>query len=219
MSLAARLGRMSPVLTARERAALTIRSELNDQEPDPALRRNMPGDQLTEFNRLIALYYIANSELATIAYCLKLQADLLEADLEIVVQLKDAADSLAEQLSEPPPEGTLGALRKRSELPVPLYLLGQSLILADRLARTARYRYQELLAIETVWQEIRDQLDGEEIVRSDRLELAAETKQQLLTLIGDSKRGKALQPTMEQLEQYRGRVAEVLHAFHLLEAP
>jgi hypothetical protein len=219
MSLAARLSRMSPVLTARERAALTIRSELAGQEPDLSLRRNMPRDQLTEFNRLIALYYIANAELSTVVYCLKLQADLLTRTLETVSHLGEGAASIAAQLGEPPPKGSLRDLRKRTDLTVPEHLLGLSLHIEDDLKGLALYRHQELLAVETVWQEIRDQLDGEEVVRADRLELVAATRQQLLTVIRDAKRGKALQPTSEQLEHYRGMVADVLHNFQLLEAP
>src|SRR5581483_105161 len=60
MSIDARLSRLSPVLTARERAVLVLKS-LKDKTPeDPSWRRSMPPEQTEEFNRLIVLMNACN---------------------------------------------------------------------------------------------------------------------------------------------------------------
>ncbi len=53
MSIVARLNRLAPALSARERATLVLRS-LRDKTPeDPLWRRTMPPNQVEEFNRLM----------------------------------------------------------------------------------------------------------------------------------------------------------------------
>jgi len=60
MSIEARLSAILPALTAKERAILVLRS-LKDRTPeDPKLRRAMPAEQTTEFNRLIVLMNACN---------------------------------------------------------------------------------------------------------------------------------------------------------------
>lgn len=55
MTLEHRLDRLSPGLSARERAVLSIRANLEDRHEDPAIRGTMPRDQIAEFNHLIAV--------------------------------------------------------------------------------------------------------------------------------------------------------------------
>src|SRR3954463_10695382 len=60
MSLDARLTKLMPGLTAKERGILILRS-LREQTPeDPSWRRSMPQDQSREFNRLIVLMNATN---------------------------------------------------------------------------------------------------------------------------------------------------------------
>ncbi len=60
MSLGARLNKLLPVLSAKERAILVLRS-LKDKTPeDPMWRQTMPRDQSPEFNRLIVLMNACN---------------------------------------------------------------------------------------------------------------------------------------------------------------
>jgi hypothetical protein len=63
MSIDARLNKLMPVLTARERAILVLRA-LKDKTPeDPRWRSTMPSDQAKEFNRLIVLMNACNLHL------------------------------------------------------------------------------------------------------------------------------------------------------------
>ncbi len=63
MSLGARLNKLLPVLSAKERAILVLRS-LKDKTPeDPIWRQTMPREQSPEFNRLIVLMNACNNHL------------------------------------------------------------------------------------------------------------------------------------------------------------
>ena len=63
MSIDGRLGRLMPVLTARERAILILKSWKDGVQEDSAWRNSMPPSQVREFNRLIDLMNAANSHL------------------------------------------------------------------------------------------------------------------------------------------------------------
>ena len=63
MSLATRLDKLMPVLSAKERAILVLRS-LKDKTPeDPMWRQTMPREQSPEFHRLIVLMNACNIHL------------------------------------------------------------------------------------------------------------------------------------------------------------
>ena len=60
MSIDARLNKLMPALSAKERAILVLRS-LKDKTPeDPLWRRTMPQEQAREFSRLIVLMNACN---------------------------------------------------------------------------------------------------------------------------------------------------------------
>ena len=63
MSIDARLNKVMPALTARERAILVLRSWKEKTPEDPLWRRTMPLEQTTEFNRLIVLMNACNIHL------------------------------------------------------------------------------------------------------------------------------------------------------------
>jgi hypothetical protein len=64
VSIATRLDRLTPVLTARERAILVLGAWKDRTPEDPAWRSTMPPSQVPEFNRLVALMNVANGTLA-----------------------------------------------------------------------------------------------------------------------------------------------------------
>ncbi len=59
----ARLGKLFPALTAKERAILVLKAWKEDGEEDPLVRDTMPAEQGVEFNRLIDLMNAVNREL------------------------------------------------------------------------------------------------------------------------------------------------------------
>jgi hypothetical protein len=71
----ARLDKLAPGLSARERAVLSVRATLLDEREDPRIRSTMPREQSVEFNRLICM---ANGVL----HVLLPQALVLEQEVE-----------------------------------------------------------------------------------------------------------------------------------------
>lgn len=78
MSIDARLNKLMPVLSARERAILILESWKRGEEEDPLWRRTMPPEQSTEFNRLIGLMNGSVLNLGSYVTYLEQQADKLE---------------------------------------------------------------------------------------------------------------------------------------------
>ncbi len=68
----ARLGKLFPALTAKERSILELKAWKEDGEEDPLVRDTMPAEQGVEFNRLIDLMNAVNREFPP--YLLLLQA-------------------------------------------------------------------------------------------------------------------------------------------------
>jgi len=64
MSIDARLKKLTPLLSAKERAILVLGSLKDGTPEDPNWRTTMPMDQVPEFNRLIGLMNAANLHLA-----------------------------------------------------------------------------------------------------------------------------------------------------------
>ena len=78
MSIDSRLNKLTPALSARERAILVLGSLKDGRPDDPAWRNTMPPDQVAEFNRLIALMNVANRELSLHVGMLERTASELE---------------------------------------------------------------------------------------------------------------------------------------------
>src|SRR5215207_4947917 len=94
-----RLTRLMPTLTARERAVLVLRAQRlgqNVEEP----RRSMPPEQRREYNRYMALAFVAGCQLRTLIYVLKNQIEALEFDLDRIDLLERAATMLEEDQPE-----------------------------------------------------------------------------------------------------------------------
>ena len=78
MSLDARLTKLMPALTAKERAVLSLRS-LKDMTPeDPLWRSTMPASQTQEFNRYIDLMNACNCQIAFMITVIEKEVEKLE---------------------------------------------------------------------------------------------------------------------------------------------
>jgi hypothetical protein len=78
MSIDGRLHKLMPVLSARERAVLVLRS-LKDKTPeDPSWRHTMPLSQVTEFNRYIDLMNACNIQVSYMITVIEKEIDKLE---------------------------------------------------------------------------------------------------------------------------------------------
>ncbi len=78
MSIDARLNKLMPALTARERAVLVLRSLKDKTQEDPQWRRSMPADQVPQFNRLIELMNRCNLQIAFLITVVEKEVEKLE---------------------------------------------------------------------------------------------------------------------------------------------
>src|SRR5262245_55778270 len=78
MSIDARLNRLTPALSARERGLLVLRAWKEKTAQDPAWRETMPPGQTAEFNRLIDAMNVANHQFAFLITILEKEAEKLE---------------------------------------------------------------------------------------------------------------------------------------------
>ena len=220
--LDARLDRLMPTLTAKERAILVIRADKAGTPEDPEVRRSLPREQLREFNRYLGLCYVANADLGIVLHVLSIQVERFENESYRLSELSGAADLLEKEMpeevaKEPPVRGW----RRRERITVPEFLRGVHEELRASLFRDARYRWQELRALETVWEDIAADFEGEDPVHPDLRAKLDETERRLRALIQEltpAKRTKKLpEPTEVLLAQYRGLVDRAFHQMGLLE--
>ena len=79
--LDARLDRLMPTLTAKERAMLVLRSLKDGTPEDPKWRRAMPTSQYAEFNRYIGLMNACNVQVGALIMLVGQLVDKLELRL------------------------------------------------------------------------------------------------------------------------------------------
>jgi hypothetical protein len=96
VSLDARLSKLMPALSARERATLILRSWKAKEREDPSLRATLPPSQLDEFNRLIGLMNGCNLYLGAAIMLMKLQVEKQEMRLVWLLSLRLWQLNLAE---------------------------------------------------------------------------------------------------------------------------
>jgi hypothetical protein len=90
MSLAARLNRLTPALSGKQRALLVIRADLDGREPDREWL-NVPSDQRREYNYFVALLFTSNNTLGTLLTSLTWIVDALEWDRDQHAMIANAA--------------------------------------------------------------------------------------------------------------------------------
>ncbi len=78
MSLDARLNKLAPMLTARERATLVLGSMKAATPEDRSWRSTMPTTQVQEFNRLIDVMNRCNCEVGAFILLLAKSVEVLE---------------------------------------------------------------------------------------------------------------------------------------------
>ena len=95
-TIATRLRRLTPALSAKERAVLVLRALNAGQEPDPQLHVIDDAVQGQIFNRHLGLIYVANIELDAIYQSLWYQVTRLEENTTLEL-LREAAALVQEQ--------------------------------------------------------------------------------------------------------------------------
>lgn len=212
-NVATTLGQLKASLTAKERALLTIRAELADETPDSHLRRSMPDGQREEFRRYMVLYYVANAELGTIAIFSQREANNI-AHLGEIGQILDRAKAEASADLNEQVERLKGR-RAGEKVNLPTYLDGLAASCRRVYLEEASHRWQELRAIEILWDEICGEFGGEDVVRLELRQKLLQARECLGTVFEDCHRKRRPEPPMELVESYRQHVRDVIRMFGL----
>jgi hypothetical protein len=70
---AGRLSKLMPSLSAKERAVLALRA-LNAGQDAPDVRRSMPAEQRHEYNRYMALAFVAGCQMGALVHVIKIRS-------------------------------------------------------------------------------------------------------------------------------------------------
>ena len=170
MSLTARLDRLTPALSGRQRAILAMRSIAAGLEPDRDLWRIDDEQERRAFNRCIALFYVANTELGMVLHTIRFHLDRVAED-NTFEMLREASEMAARDLDQPADLKNARRWRSKREVTVPEFLLGvaeevRAQTLARLLARAA-----ELRAVEDAWEGLAGEF-GEPILAAEVRESA-----------------------------------------------
>jgi hypothetical protein len=182
MSIASRLDRITPDLSARERAVLVLRAVAAGQEPDPELKRFNDRGEQRAFNRYMGLFFVVNSELGTLLQSILSHVQRLEEHVTLEI-LRDAARLAEQETGERADPKVVKRWRKSKEVNIPELLLGlaeevRALLLGDVLAR-----WQELRALELAWQGLSSEFEGESLLLPEVGQWTAEARLKLLAQV------------------------------------
>lgn len=92
--LRARLDKLAPALSAKERFILFLRAHNAGEPEDPELRRTMPRGQVRAFNRYAHLAYVANATLGPVLFALSVHTEGIEYTRQRMAVLDTAATQL-----------------------------------------------------------------------------------------------------------------------------
>lgn len=118
MSADARLGRLYPGLTAKERAVLALRAFKEDREEDWRVRSSIPASQIDAFNRYMRLIEVVNRNFAALLIVLGeqiAQVELKQSWLMTIVLFGAELESVSDYVLTIPEPITESRLRERTE--------------------------------------------------------------------------------------------------------
>jgi hypothetical protein len=216
VSLDGRLNRLTPGLSAKERAILILRSTRQGTPEDPQIRLSMPREQSAEFNRLIVLMNACNIYLPLYITVVEHRAEQLCIRLAWIHSLT-ALGMQAFRLAELLPVSK----RPRAEEVIdrwPLLELPWDpeerdlswLNIAEQMTKGLRaqlvYLWEELRSIESVLDEVAQEFDGEDPLRPIMRDVLDTTRKKLTDLhaaLSESEPLELKEPDEEEMELAR----------------
>ena len=234
MTVEARLKRLLPALTAKERGLLVLQAYKAGEQPDRTIYDTCPSAQGAEFNRYIRLMNAVNVELATVLVILRTQVektDLKHAWLMTTLiwgmETKILGDQVLATTKDRKFRKEVRRLMARapSDLAVPLDLTvppeepetfpkgyGDETVkaLLFGIKQDVQQHWCELRAIEIGVQEVAEEFGGEDPLKSDTREMIDDCRRSSTTLRDD------LAPYVE-IELLEPSEDDVAHVRKLIE--
>jgi hypothetical protein len=193
VSIDARLKRLAPTLSAKERAMLVLRSLREKTAEDPAWRSTMPRDQTVEFNRLIVLMNACNIYLPLYITMVEQSTERLFTKLHWLITMTQFGSAFWD-LASLLPAGKRKQAEKLAARSLPrleLPWVGEEhelswLNLAENMERGLREELillgQDLRAIDSVVDSVSMEFDGEDPLRPVMRGIVEKTRSSLTQL-------------------------------------
>ena len=217
MSIATRLDRIVPSLSARQRAVLVFRALAAGQEPDPALNRIDDERERRAFNRYMGLFYVVNIELDGMLHSLLYQVQRL-AEQATPELLREAAGMVEEQTGDKADPKVVKAWRRAKIVNATEFFLGVAEEVRASLLEDVLQRWRELGSLEAVWEELSQEFDGESLLLPElreKVEQARAELQEQLQRLGEPRRLPG--PDAAVTEAVRGRIERAFDLLGLVE--
>ncbi len=160
MTLANRLGKATSALSGKERAILTLRARREGNDPDPDWLQFRHPTQRRQYDRYVALAYVASSELGMLCHVIKNQVDYAAGRVPAFEIIEEAAGILASDLGESINVRKARTWRREKAVSVPEFLAGLALEVREYAVAEVITRWKELRALEIVWEVLRTEFDG-----------------------------------------------------------
>jgi hypothetical protein len=219
-ALDARLSKLLPALSARERAVLALRAQ-NAGQDAAAIRRSMPAEQRHEYNRYMGLVFVAGCQMGALVYVIKNQVENLSFDLDRIDQLERAATVLEEDDPESVAAHPVRPWRQRQRqsehLTVPEFLRSLALELKEDAFKELSVRWRELRAVEIVLDEIAEQFDGEDALHPDARGWLTNSRSAALRVTERLGRKRLPEPGEDYLSRTRALIDQGFAALGLVE--
>jgi hypothetical protein len=231
VSVEARLQKVMPALSAKERGLLVLGCLKDGTPEDPLWRKTMPSNQMREFNQFIDLMNVANIQIAAQIALLEQAAETIEmrecwlisvvlwqehlAEIQGAVQQATRGKKQLVRLAEALDWRPLDAFGRAEDGLSRLGSLRE--VLADTLARQLVACWQQLRACETVLAEIAAWFDGADPLKPVSRNALIQTRQKLSTirdhLAALDKEFELAEPPEEMVETLREVVTRSANSF------
>jgi hypothetical protein len=220
MGIDSSLSKLMPTLSARERAVLALRAQRTGEDP-VAVRASMPPEQRHEYNRFMALAFVAGCQMGALVHVIKNQVENLEFDLDRIDLLERAATMLEEDDPESvaarPVRNWRQHTRRKQQVTVPDFLRSLAAELREDAYKELCVRWQELRAVEIVCEDIRQSSDGEDAMHPDVRDWLDACRKMAMDYIERLGKKRLPEPSDDYLQRTRGLVDQGFAALGLTE--
>ena len=214
MTVQSRLQKITQSLSPLQRITLMLEAHRDGREADPELHRISDPHQAKAFRRYIALLYISNAALGPRCDAVAIVAGDLDVAANQVRLLEQAAGVLEEEHGLKLPR-RVRDWHRSGEMEVNEFLRSLARDLRNDLVEVLALRWQELRAVELVWDELAEEFGGADPVDPQFREKVAEASGRMQALAKEmNATRRLLEPDEDVLAEARKAVDD---AFARLE--
>jgi len=179
MTLPARLQKLTQHLSPLQRVVLILQAQREGREPDPAWSRFDDDQQRRVFNRYAGLAYVVNREFGSALTVIEERVDGAELARHYFELFSEAASQMEAQEGIETPVKPAKGWRELESLMPSLLFRGLAAEMKQQALDGLVWRWRELRALETVWDELAGEFGGADPLLPELRARAADTAARL----------------------------------------